>query len=249
MMLKNSFWLAQVAIATLACSSDPVDIGDTGKTGDELSDYAASWEGYAEAYEFDSASDALRIVLDENGNGTFEVGDAPALPPPSDPEVGYPPAGTSSQTNPQPADGLFSGFAYTVLGATVEERRLRFSVYPYEIYREWCELQTPVLDEANSTPERSFYECVPNTQQTYRAGQCTFVNPDTGEDEPIDCGKLGLCSTGGACYCTANDCSIPDVSEYRGAIVEVDAALEEDGDELEGTLTVDGNVTIRLTRR
>src|SRR4051812_1872769 len=68
-------------VAVPACSNDSgsVDVGRN--VGSQLADYAASWDGYAEAYVFDDGSDHVRIPLDAAGQGTLVVGDQ-APPPP-----------------------------------------------------------------------------------------------------------------------------------------------------------------------
>jgi hypothetical protein len=248
MLHKNTSCLVALVAALTACSSgDPVDIGDdpVAKTGEKLSDYAATWQGYAEAYAFDSGSDAIRIVLDENGEGTLEIGNASPLPTATDPEVGYPPGaafgpGTLSVL---PVGRLYSGFAFTIQGAIVANRRLQLEVVPTEVFAAWCALQTPVLDEVNSTDEHQSYYCVNNWGGGGNAEGCYEKDPDTGERQPIDCGKRALCLVGRACACTADGCS-----NSQGATATLDAALESEGDELEGTLAVGEQVTVRMTR-
>ncbi|HEY4392953.1 MAG TPA: hypothetical protein VGP64_02775, partial [Polyangia bacterium] len=84
-----------------ACSGNtPVNIGNTSMIGAQLSDYAASWDGFAETYTFSpDGSDRVRLTLDASGQGTLEIGDAALLPPPTDPNVGYPPS-VSSDSDP-----------------------------------------------------------------------------------------------------------------------------------------------------
>ena len=227
-----------------ACSSDPVDIGDDRvvKTGEKLSDYAAVWEGYAEAYTFWAESDRIRITLDENGEGTLEVGEAPPIPPATNPDVGYPEEdlGHPSAGATGPSIELRSGFSYTILGATVEARRLRLGISLLELYTDWCEMQTPYFDEESST-----YHCLPVSSGGFDGSRCYLDDPETGDPIYADCAKIGMCSTGRVCSCTAEGCTA--LSEPPR--VRLDAALERDGAELEGTLTVGGNVTVRMTRQ
>ena len=42
-------------------------------------------------------SDRVRLTIAANGQGTFEVGNAALLPPPTDPNVGYPARTTGSR--------------------------------------------------------------------------------------------------------------------------------------------------------
>ena len=245
MVLSKRSWLVPVALGLAACSGgESVDIGDDKvvRTGEKLSDYAATWVGYAEAFEFDSGSDAIRIVLDADGEGTFEVGSAAPLPAPTDPDVG-PPGIELGQTSALPAGGFYSGFAYSVRNATVENRRLRLELVPFEVFSAWCELQTPILDQGNS--EEELYYCVNNWGGPGGPDGCSERNPDTGELAPISCEKRLLCLTGRVCKCDADHCW----SNEQGHTITLDAALEAAGDELEGTLTVGSGVIVRMTRQ
>src|SRR4051812_34615530 len=77
--------------ATSRTSEEPIDIAK-GRIGERLEDYAAHWEGYAEANSFADGSDKVRITLDASGDGTLEIGDSAPMPPATDPSVGYPPS-------------------------------------------------------------------------------------------------------------------------------------------------------------
>jgi hypothetical protein len=230
-----------------ACGNEPVDIGDDA-VGSELSDYAARWDGYAEAYRFDSDSDAIRVRLDENGNGVFQVGTAAPLAPPTDPTVGYPPAYADKAE--QAPGGLYSGFSYTIEGAVVENSRLRLSVNPNEVFTTWCDLQTPVRDDFNSTPEEEYYNCIPNAAIGDDEEGC-WIQPEGSGVERIDCQRLRICRYDGVCECTADGCRAKPVpaSAYS---VNLDARLESNGDVLEGTLLLtylgEERVTVRMTR-
>jgi hypothetical protein len=153
MMIRNAtaFVLGALALTPLACSNEStVDIG--GNTGSKLSDYAASWDGYAEAFQFESGSDRIRIVLDANGQGTLEVGDGPMLPPP-DPDVGWPP-GVTLDGLVQNQAVLKVGFRYPIQQARVEANRIQLTVTPAELYRPWCQAQTPILNETSRANPR-----------------------------------------------------------------------------------------------
>lgn len=134
-------WAALSSAWACSSGSAPVDIGD-GKIGEKLEDYAAHWEGYAEAYDFADGSDKVRLTLDAAGNGRLEIGDSAPLPKATEPDVGYPAAYSGEPTLEQ-FSTLFPGFAYTISTATVESARIRFSLNPWQIERDWCALQTP----------------------------------------------------------------------------------------------------------
>ncbi len=242
--------------STLGCSSDPVDIGDD-KTGEKLSDYAASWDGYAEAHEFAGGSSRVRIVLDSAGAGTVEFGDGPAVPPP-DPDVGYMVQDRTSPYLNQNLNELVVGFDYTARNSVVESKRLRLIVDPRELYKEWCSMQS-------SYPDASFpgrYTCLPHMDEGGSAPLCVTPPSDTeccattntGFSFREDCSKIALCSLfwNSPCDCTASGCDAEtpeDLSSYRYSVVRLDAALEDEGTALVGTLLIgSAHVTIRLTR-
>lgn len=221
--------------ATACSGGGSVDIGEG--TGQALADYAASWDGYAEAYTFSpSGSDRVRLVLDESGQGTMQFGDGPLLPPPADPDVGYPPgdgAAFSGPAGPRPV--LREGFLYPVHETMVADKRLRLSVRVSDLYEAWCALQTPVPLGQDA------FGCLPNDGFSWTADSCMVGSM------PVDCGKLSLCLAGsGVCSCTATSCDA-----QPGPDTPFDAAFESAGAELVGTLIMPDSgarVTIRLNR-
>jgi hypothetical protein len=245
-MMKTSLrFMLMVPLATagLACSSNPeVSIGDP--VGAALTDYAASWDGYAEAYQFQDQSDRIRLVVDGSGVGTLQVGDSAAVPPATDPDAAYPPAAASlpGKDGLFGPIGLYAGFGYPIHGTRVEDSRIRFGVDPKDLYTTWCALQQPVLDTTNGG-----YMCVPNWGFSYNTTECSQTNPTTQETTVVSCAKLSLCELDQACTCTASACvaaSTPD-----NPPIQLDAALSANGTELTGTLVIDGQrVTVRMHR-
>jgi hypothetical protein len=147
-MMKNVGSRALVALLcgagfSAACSGGgAVNIGNTNVVGSQLSDYAASWDGYAEAYTFTpDGSDRVRLTIAANGQGTFEVGNAALLPSPTDPNVGYPPGKPDPLTGPN--SGLSGGVLYPLYAARVQESRIQAGLKPNDYYGAWCALQTP----------------------------------------------------------------------------------------------------------
>jgi hypothetical protein len=244
-------WLLPLALAPAACSDgNPVDLGHREA---QLSDYAASWDGYAEAFTFrEGSSDRVRITLDATGLGTLEVGDAPLDPVPTDPEVGLPGF----------PDFFHDGFRYPIHAATVNAGRIRFEIYPRERYAAWCAIQTPF---ANTLFEMSFYACVsiPPGKIYDTANGCHLYDmipgptPDTVQGinpMPVDCARWTPCMNG-TCTCTESSCAFVPVPLYERKI-QVDGALDDDGTGLVGTLLLDGysfpndtRLTIRLERQ
>jgi hypothetical protein len=239
-------WITGSLIALLGASTgcgsdgDKVDLGDdkVAKTGEKLSDYAGDWKGYAEAFHFDDGTDAVAIKLDRQGNGVIEVGEADPLPPPTADEI-YPPMAGTSKGHPDPFEvelviqHLISGYSYPISGAKVESKRIQFQSSTAEVLRDWCELQTPVLDEANTEEEQ--FMCSPNLSTGFGPDGCSLG------DMTVPCAKLACKNV---CACTKSSCE-----PSGGDDVEFDAALESDGEELVGTLHADDRITVRLMRQ
>jgi len=183
------------------------------------------------------------------GNGTLEIGDTPLAPPPTDPNVGYP-ANSYMRVTP----GVFvPGILHTIETATVESKRIRFSVDPTAFENEWCAMQTPYKIETDSPDSADLYLCTPYLQVVESApasNVCHYVSR-TGEtlSTQVDCGKGWLCSFG-MCDCNAQGCSATHRPDESFPVF--DAALDDAGDSLVGTMKINGGgtaVTVRLHRR
>jgi hypothetical protein len=264
-----------------ACSGGgAVNIGNTNAVGSQLSDYAASWDGYAEAYTFmPDSSDRVRLTIGADGQGTVEVGDAALLPPPTDPNVGYPSRGQPQSDGSGLNSGLAGGVLYPIYAARVQESRIQAGLKPNDYYGAWCALQTPYYvltgymgsgigpdGGDGGAPGAGFvptygYSCVPGSgggSSGSGADQQCFAQNSSVDggytDYPVDCGKFTLC-TYGVCTCTATSCTSSPVVA-AGAIpsgypVELDAALDSTGKTLTGTLALSSTlrVTVVLTKQ
>lgn len=261
-MLLLTFGLA------LGCQKGSVDIGDP-MLGATLADYVGTWSGYAEAYSFNpSGSDRLHLTIDPSGQGTMEFGDGPRIPPPTDPNVGYP----SDYATRWGATGTYDvteGFPYPTHEVSVEFGRLRFGLFSNELFAPWCAMQTPIATAFG------WYSCV-HDDWRLRSGSvadasampdcgalaCCVVYEDrlgTGTEMVVDCGKQNLCdypNTGHTiCVCTESSCSaaIPEPGQLAANQypVYLDLALDTGGRKLTGTLVIGLNgprVTVRLSR-
>jgi len=241
--MGSRYWSPLLTITlTLGCSSSAENLGDGEVHVDksQLASYAATWDGYIEAYSFQSGTDRVHVTLDANGHGSFQVGDGPLLPPPTDPNVGYPQALRDAAEGVIAGDFtfvLYDGLAYPVADTRIESERIRFNVDPHSAFTAWCELQTPTLAEA--TP--ASYGCAA-TGGGYTGTNCTVSVPGNFE-EPIDCGKLSICNN--ACSCDVTSCT----SHPAYSVIELDAALDDSGHNLVGTLLTNaGARTLRLKR-
>ncbi|HWA78588.1 MAG TPA: hypothetical protein VG937_39905 [Polyangiaceae bacterium] len=237
--IMTGIWVL-LAAGTCSCSSGGnVDIGDdhSASLGASLTDYAGSWEGYAEAYTFVDGTDRVRLNLDSVGSGSLELGnDAPALPAP-DPESG--PPGWPLMGNTPISPGLLVGYAFAISGGTIESKRIKLTTQTPAEYQQWCGLQTPVLDSSNSAGPA--YWCVGGSGYHSDGTNCYLISNSGGPDVQQPCAKLSCIQL---CSCTATSCTF---NESRP--LDLDAALESDGDKLVGTLVLNGErVTVRLEK-
>ncbi|MDD9939984.1 MAG: hypothetical protein OXU20_02880 [Myxococcales bacterium] len=226
--------------ALLACGQeDQLNIGEIGKSGANLRDYAGSWTGHAEAYAFTDDSDYVRISLDEDGGGVIEVGNTEPWPDP-DPTKGYPPK-EIGPVDPLMERALLPGFAYPIADSSFDGERLRLQVNTLDPFAEWCAGMEPVFHDTYEGVER--YECLANEGTSLKEGPSGEDVCTLGE-ETIDCG-LWLCAS--VCQCDAEACSVFDDPE-GAAQVHFDGALEDGGTTLVGTLVLSDRLTIRLKR-
>jgi hypothetical protein len=245
--INHPFALVSLALVLAACGGgDPkVDLGDDNSmsVAQGLAAYQGAWDGYAEAYKFESGSDRVRITLDATGQGTIELGDSPAISPFTDPSVGYPTSWPfDSETYQIYSHSVpHEGFGYPVADAAVTSGRLSFIFWGTDLVKDWCEAHEP-------TPGST---CGASRSYGQNGTVCT---DEAGE--PIDCGLLKTCAH--ACTCDEDSCTSRRDEWER---MELDGALTADGDELVGTLVVvpashgftgslepQDRVTVRLTR-
>jgi hypothetical protein len=254
-----------LTLLPVACSDDPT----VTYSGNQISDYAATWDGYAEAFTFEDGSDRVRLTIHNDGQGTIEVGDSPLLPPPTDPNVGYPP----TPWNWAPTGGypigtqLKPGFRYPLYNARVQTARIRLAADYHDVYHDWCAMQTPHLSSAVADPP--IYQCVPdfgniNWHQSADGKTCTMTATTSGDGAteqpiPIDCVQAMVCllpvpcscDSAWLCQCDATSCWTPPPANDIYPI-QIDGALESDGNKLTGTFaTNDGytRFTVRLVRQ
>lgn len=249
-----------------------VNIGSTQAAGGQLSDYAANWDGYVEAYAFQpSGSDRVRLTLDVHGQGTLQVGDGPQLPPATDPNVGYPVgiAGTDIETI---AFTLGEGFAYPVHAAQIQSNRIQLGLDPADLFTDWCALQTtlfpanpspPLFSPTSAADARGPYSCTPQSVGAVIVDggsdggadggglPCGYTGSDGGA-HLVDCNKEILCNIG-VCTCTSTACAstqAPAGTSPAEYFNELDGALM-DQSMLTGTLNLNGvgRLTVLLQRK
>jgi hypothetical protein len=248
------------ALALVGCSSGEVKIGSNETIGASLSDYAATWDGYAEAYAFPpGSSDHVHLVLQPNGQGTLQVGDG-TLPPPTNPNMGYPPAMDVSFGLDAPGRlNLIAGFAYPLYAAKVQTNRIQLGILPLDLYAAWCALQTSYAGELYVDGGVFDHACVQTADGNPTNTSCYEIALDSGTSGPdggaasVDCGKQFLCAVG-VCNCTASGCagrSLPASTPANLFPSEIDGALDATGSTLTGTLSIPsaGRVTVHLQKQ
>lgn len=224
-----------------ACGSDGNQSLGTENPADmtlSLEDFAASWDGYLEAYDLPFGSDRIRIVLDEQGEGTVLFGDGDVLPPPSDPDTAYPPPGERGPEDPSANTvfAVFEQFAYPVYGARLEAARLRLELHTSDARAAWCALQTPFHREFNDD-----YACLPTNEVGKDPDGCLYIGPND-EPIPVSCAKVHCMYV---CECIETSCSAAG-----GDVIKLDGALDDAGNALEGTLVMNGTPhTVRLVQQ
>jgi hypothetical protein len=171
------------------------------------------WDGYTE--NASDPWDKVRLVINgatEGGSvcGTIALGTGTAPPPPTDPNVGYPPiANFGGMPN-----SIAEGFPFTMLDGTYESGRVRFGFASTEYYKTWCALQTPY--QVNVQPPQ--YQCVPPSGGGERFGPdgCFQIDRNTQKETQFDCSRLALCNSGGAvCACSASGCEASRDANFK----------------------------------
>ena len=262
------------AAAASGCSQGSAVIGDQAtetKTG--LAAYAATWDGYIEAYTFLDGSDRVRVTVTEDGTGTIRFGDHDLWPPASDPNAVYPPDfedGAALSSCP-PVAVAWDGFVYPLKNLRVEQERLRASAASEAIFGSWCSIQQPISVGSGA------YACIDTNSWIAGYGPgCVGTDPDAGtsgcaayrqlttgpgqyELFDLPCMQAALCydhsqnsaSNGSAsnivvCTCTEAGCQPGDIPDD----VIIDTALDEAQQNMAGTLALAStNYTIVLKRQ
>ncbi len=203
--------------------SDGAPTGDgTGADASSPLPLSGTYVGYIESFSFPDGSDAVSMTLVFAGDGTvtgsITFGDGPPLPPPTDPDVGYPPGLVTTPGMALPFEPPVEGFAFTALQASYAAPRVRAQLDPREVWKQWCQLQTTIYPQYNGDSDGGCgalegYGCLPNAG----FGGLEDAGPDGGCGwyscqqpwTPIDCGKEALCLPNGSpCTCTATSCTV-----------------------------------------
>jgi len=208
-----------------------------------------TFAGYVQGYTFPSGSNAvlMRLALGPDGktvSGIVVLGNANALPAPTDPNVGYPPG---YEGLPAFFDLIVEGFAFTVLpGGTLEGALLQVEVNAFEPWGPWCELQAPYNTMG------TFGCAPPGACSSMPPSNCTVTPLDGGARAPVDCGRQSLC--GGCpgqsvCVCTAAGCSVP--IQGSGQIIDFQLSLASTAltGSANGLPMAQGSIVVQLAKQ
>jgi hypothetical protein len=171
-----------------------------------------SWTGYIENYQFPYSSEGIRFTFatDSTGQvvGTAVFGNGTPPPPATDPNVGYPPAGTE-----QGELGTWTqGFPYSMTDGSLTSNRIRFTLQYNELWSGWCALQTPFEDSGL---------CLPTWFGTCENGTCILRNPDNARQTiTVDNGRRDLCAGAMVCLCSTATC-VANASDSPTATFDV----------------------------
>ncbi len=214
-----------------------------------------TWVGYIESYQFPDGSDSAHMTIAPAPGGglaaTVLLGDAPALPPPTNPDIGpvpgligYPyydagtPLGTGEAVSMTAQSISYDGDTLS-LGLTLEEPSAQ-----------WCAIQTRIYGwqaDGGGPP----YGCLPNSPHVDDLQNgCSQTDPSTDASVPVDCEKIGLCLGAGVtgtniCECSATECHVATSELQQDIMIDLQlSAGHLDGD-LTGAL---GTHHVHLTK-
>jgi hypothetical protein len=163
----------------------------------------------------------------------------------ADPNVGYPT--TVSPKDYNQLQGFTAGVRYRVLGGALMGTTFAFWISPFDLWTDWCALQTPSLWTVNGNPR---YRCASQTADAATTDLGKLVLCTSAGDRPMcvsyDGSTLFPCVclndagdfTGGplcgraACDCSASECR----ANLRNAVL--DGSFELQGGKLVGYLDV-----------
>jgi hypothetical protein len=178
---------------------------------------SGTYTGYIESFTFPDGSDTVSMTIVANENvgavtGTVNFGNAPMLAPPTSGDVGYPPGVASDGQLP------IEGFDFTIVGGTYGGARLQVGVVQAELWKAWCELQTPVPQYNGTAPDGGCgplvgYGCLGNVSTEQGTNGCMVQSCQQASPVPVDCGKMKLCAGGlTLCTCTVSSCDVSVVA-------------------------------------
>lgn len=269
--MEHSRFMLAIGVLTMAtagsgCSQGPVNIGDQTpttqlKTG--LAAYAASWDGYIEAYSFADGSDRVRVTVNEDGTGSIRFGNEDLLPQPTDPNAKFPPDLPMCEDcylySANAIPDVYGGFLFSLNDVHVATERLQGTSTNKEVFEAWCKLQTShqlVYSDSSGNIQYNCSACNGNSPASdmnpsdfcMEFSSCPYytdaVQSDAGiTSVPSLCERELLCNGSNGtviaavdqtCFCDANGCDIDRQTQN----ITLDAVLDDSQQTLTGTLAL-----------
>jgi hypothetical protein len=207
-----------------------------GAVGVQVLEVAGIWQGELQYFEFPSGSSAIQLELhvDPELGGEAVFGEGPARQAPDPNEV----------LDTVEDRSLRESYAYPLHDVVLEGNRLRFHVDTHDVWEGFCSSLPPIEDDDVA----GSYRCIPGWpfmgMPTDEPGACYLTNPETGQNEELDCARFWFCGILGFCDCDATACHAD-----RGFIVRFELMLS--GPELRGPVAGGGirDVEAVLERR
>ena len=245
----------QIAAFVAACGGQAIDVGSNGSgaapstsvsqslpPGDPLpvwpdpttcqpgpTTVSGTWTGYVQGTRPSGVPNTdFKITLggaDGALCGTLLFGEAMDFAPPTDPKAGYPQGVVVNTTGPRRT--IFTGYTYDLVSGTRSAQRLQLHFSWAQRWREWCELQTPYLEE-----EIGQWYCAPNITMTSDDHGVTCH----GEAYTASCDQVITCQDD-ICACNQQGCTAN--SSYT---FDFDVALNDATDSAQGDF--DGSTAI-----
>jgi hypothetical protein len=198
----------------------------------------------------------LEVTADTSGEVTGTVQfDSPQssfgpFPPAQDPGVGYPTADPSIYI--ALAEGL-SNVPYRILDGRFENDRFTFKWSPYDLWHEWCGLQTPYRWTIG---DHAFSFCVPQDRAQWEGideGKIVLCTSAAFEPLCTDSSEATwpcLCQTGAPNpRCSSNYCQCDDASCDANVRLGVHVELMLQGDDMTGSFSGGGENWTGTLRR
>jgi hypothetical protein len=224
----SSLWLT---MAAAGCGSNALNIGTT--DGGTAS-IGPTWSGTLDGVQLQDGSNRLSMTLslaaDGSATGTLLLGDGALLQPPTDPDEGYPP-GVQFPFPGGPL-GFFEGFRYPMQDGISTGSMVTFRVAEFDLWAQWCMLQTRTYSDAVGADGGALYGCEPGAGGTFSRSPtgCSLAELGAPNAVPVDCGKFELCNNS-PCDCSATGCREATTSNQP----YLDFALVISGSKADGT--------------
>ena len=237
-----------------AASGGTVGTGGTSSaiitTCDGSFPFLGTWEGNILDFYFEP-TEALKLELSADASGTITGkltwGSGAPPPAPQGADIPYPPGYWDQQTKlgyvatPDP----WPGFAYTIVRGAVCDTTFRFGVSTYEIWQDWCKLQTAINSGSFG------WGCTLRGGSGSTNGTTCTIYAQNGGSQTYPLWKCNACGAfrginSGVCSCDQNGCfSNPTATQTFDLTYSASGTTQI----LSGPDPSCGDCTVRLERK